>query len=249
MENKERTELQRSLLWEANDNGLNISKMYEISWLVSEMLANIKRWVKYSKRNRAFGFSGKGEHFPETVLTHLQQKFFFGAQMIAQERIHGFYPELSANAGAIFMAFSIYGYGVALHGDVAMMDRKQKDLDEEAADFERILKLSPKNTRDYIRRAYLISRERDEAWLSGKKFSGISTTGRFLWAVVVATFVGKSLCEIERGNFAFVNTFHNLKDDIELLCRTFYSFNELVGPRLPQIQELMQKYPRWEEKE
>lgn len=240
--------LDRLLDAKKDDAGLELDGMYEFSWLASDILEKIIRWHKYAQRNRDLGFSKWGEYFPETVQKHLHHKFFFGAQMMAEEKLRGAFPELSANADAIFLAFAIYGYGVALRGDIPMMDRTSEDLEKEKADFEKILKLNPANTRHYIRRAYDISKERDEAAQRGAPLSDISRTGQFLWAVVVATFLGKGLCEAGHGNFAFVQIFHNLAEDADFLCRIFCSFERLVKPKLGLIRKLMQEHPRWEEK-
>ncbi len=237
MGNEARVELARFLIGRGE---LDLAEKYEFLRLLTATLANERCWVKYAKTG--------GEYAPETVLDHLLHKFLIGAEMVALEKQYGGREALALNTSMLYLAFVLYGPGVALHGDVAFADRRKEDLKREGDGFERIIALFSTGAHVYLKRAYFVSTERDYAIIFGKSLLDISVTSKFLWAVVVASFLSKSLCEVRHGNVAFVNTFHNMKDDAEILYRTFHSFRELVGPQLPEIKQLMAKYPRWEEK-
>ncbi len=220
---------------------LDLAERYEFIHLLITVLENEKRWSKYAAKG--------GERAPETVLGHLMHKFFIGAEMVALQKQYGDAEALELDTSMLYLAFVLYGPGVALHGDVAFADRTAAHLKRELVEFEIMVLTFPSGARNLLRRAYSISMERDIAVLSGKKLSEISTTGKFLWAVVVASFLSKSLFEARRGNTAFVNTFHNMKDDVEHLCRAFYSFRQMIQPQTDEIGRLMAEYPCWEEKE
>lgn len=238
MGNEARIKLARFLLQRGE---LDLAERYEFLSLLVATLEEERRWTKYAKK-------AGGERAPETVLGHLVHKFFIGAEMIALEKQYGGAEAVALNTSKLYLAFVLYGPGVALHGDVAFADRTMGDLNRERVEFEKMIAIFPAGAHNYLKQAFDISVERDSVILSGKTLGDVSINGRFLWAVVVLSFLSKSLFEVRHGNVAFANTFHNMRDDVEQLERTFYSFRQLIRPQMDEIKRLMEKYPRWEEK-
>jgi len=249
MGNEARINLARFMLGRSE---LRLDEMYEFLRLLTTALASEKRWAKYAARSRQTNPSAKGERLSENMLEHLMDKMIIGAEMIAVEKSllghDGGHVALELDPGRLYLAFALYGFGIALRGDVALLDKRIEDLERETVAFEEMLPLFSGYALMYFRSAHDLSTERDRAMLSGKPLSGITTGGQFLWAVVMVSFLGKSLYEAKRGNFAFVNTFHNMKEDIDYLCRIFTSFRRKVEPHLAEIKKMMEEYPRWEER-
>lgn len=250
MENEARKEL-ADFLSEHELSSLRLGEMYKFLRLLTATLAQEKRWVKYAAKGETADGSSRGENLPETVSEHLLDKIFIGAEMIAMEKARighdGGHVGLDIRTDRFLLASVFYGLGIALHGDVAFTERCADDLEKERANFERILSLFSGYTLMNFRSAYDLATERDRAFFSGKPLSEISIDGQFLWAVVVVSFLQKSLYEAGQRKFAFVNTFHNMKSDIEYLSRVFISFRMKVQPELEAIEKMMQEHPRWEE--
>lgn len=224
-------------------NPLRLNEMYILLRLVTRVLHE-PRWVKYAKKS--------GEFFTETTLEHLFDKIVIGAEMIAIEKAHGGPTALALNTSKIYLAFALHGLGVALHGDVALMDRTPEDIKKEDDSFERLLARLPDPvyrglTHTYLRDAYSISKEREKAFIENRDLSSLSVNGRFLWSVVIVTFFAKALCESRFGNVAFVNTIHNMWNDMEHMMKEFISFRTLMEPILDEAKLFKRENPYWEE--
>ncbi len=238
MENKARKEL--AVFLEERDSRLPLSldELFRFLRLWTKVLSAEKRWKKYAKRDTR-------EDMPETVLEHIVDCVFIGAQLIAAEKHYGSHVSLELRPNELYLAFIVYGLRVALRGDIALMDMTEEDLRREKEDFQKML--FPADAHNDFVRAYNISKEREEAAAQGRPLQSVSANGQFLWAVVVSTFLGKSLLEVKRGNWAWANTFHNMQEDVEYLCRKFHSFDEKVKPQLAAIKGWMKAIPRWKE--
>lgn len=230
-----------------DESGLELGLNYAFFQRLASVLRAEYRWQKYAMKNRSVQGGGEGQEFPENLMDHMLHKFMITSEMVALEMGYGGHKSLEIRRRQLYLSFFMYGLGIAAHGEVSLMDKGIQDLSQEDDTFLKLLENYPREAHMPFRRAYELSQERDRAILAGNRLSDISVTGRFLWAIVVATFLDKSLYEVRCGYIGFANTFHNVWSDLELLMAEFYSFRVKVFPVLPKIKEYMRIYPRWTE--
>ncbi|PIR66253.1 MAG: hypothetical protein COU51_04830 [Parcubacteria group bacterium CG10_big_fil_rev_8_21_14_0_10_36_14] len=230
-----------------NEDGFELGLHYSFFQKLVKILKTEYRWKKYAMKNRSVQGGGEGQEMPETLLDHMLHKFMVASEMVAIEKGYGGHKSLEIRRRQLYLSFFMYSLAMAAHGEISLMDKNAYDLAQEDNTFMNFLRKYPEVAHGPFRRAYELSQERDRAILAGKNLDSISVTGRFLWAIVVATFLDKSLYEVRRGQLAFANTFHNVWEDIEPLMREFYSFRIKVSPILSEIKGYMDSYPRWAE--
>ncbi|MBU4421521.1 hypothetical protein KKB41_00975 [Patescibacteria group bacterium] len=230
-----------------DEDGFELGLHYGFFQKLANVLKAEYRWQKYAMKNRSVQGGGEGQEFSETLMDHMLHKFMIASEMVATEMGYGGHKSLEIRRRHLYLSFFMYGLGMATYGEVSLMDKDTRDLSQEDDTFLNLLKNYPEVVHGPFRRAYELSQERDRAILAGESLGSISVTGRFLWAIVVATFLDKSLYEVRHGQLAFANTFHNVWEDIQPLMREFYSFRIKVLPLLPEIMEYMERYPRWTE--
>lgn len=227
---------------------LMIDEMYVLRRMITELLWSEKRWQRYAAKSREMARGGNGEDISESVLEHIVDKFFIGAEMLSVERENNPRIALEIDTQNLYMAFFVYGLRVARSGDVPLLAMTKERLERDDRDFRDFLEFFTGEVRQPYLRAHETAMARELAMVCGQSIQSVSITGQFLWAVVLASFIGKSLHELKMGHAAYANTFYNMEGDIEHLCRLFYSFRQLVAPRHELIAQYMSQYPRWEEK-
>lgn len=226
---------------------LMIDEMYVLRRTITQLLWSEKRWQKYAEKSREMAHGGGGEDISESVLEHIVDKFFIGTEMLAVERERNPRVALEIDTQQLYLAFFVYGLRVARSGDVPLLEMTKERLERDDKDFRDFLEFFAGEVRQPYLRAHETAMEREMAMVCGRPIDSISLTGKFLWAVVLASFIGKSLYEVKANHAAFANTFHNLEEDVKHLSRIFYSFRRQVEPRRELILQFMAQYPRWEE--
>lgn len=233
----------RGFLEEHNKTGKSIEpdEMYIYFRLLTQALAEDKRWKDLARLNREKGYSASGEAISETVQDHISIDVpLLGARMLSMEKRFG---DKELDDVALIFGFGAHDIAEALTRDKSVMLKTKADDKKEDSAFNLIISHFAGEELAFFQKAYDISGERAAAIHSGLPISSISKNGRFFWAVEVIGYLTKAFFEVEMGNKAFISVFYDHLDDIILLSQEFRSFRELINPLLKKMQNLMRENP------
>jgi hypothetical protein len=209
--------------------------------LLTGALAEDKRWKLCTKMCKDRKMSETGEALPETILEHTGiDTPLLGGMMLAKEMSIG--TVLSYDILPVTFFIHDLPEGIALKGDVDYgLKGKEVDAEEDDA-FALMMSLFDDATREYFEKAYAIVDESGRAKRAGLLIGQASLDAQFFTAVEIAGYLSRALYEVKAGNIVFGNTFWGHQEHVDYFRIKFVSFEALVGPHVPFMEEFKQKY-------
>ncbi len=208
--------------------------------LLCDALAEDKRWKLCTKMCKERGMSATGEALPETILEHTGiDTPLLGGMMLGIERQAG----TILNYDILPVVFTIHDMpeGVAPKGDVDLV-LKGKDVDrEEDVAFSMMMSVFSGEAREYFEKAYAIVQESGRLKREELLIEQASLDAQFFTAVEIAGYLSRALYEVKAGNVVFGNTFWNHLELAVYFRKKFVSFEALVGPHVPFMDQFMRK--------
>lgn len=209
--------------------------------LLTGALAEDKRFKLYTRMCRERKISKTGEALPETILEHTGiDTPLLGGMMLGIELKAG----MALSYDILPVTFTIHDMpeGVAPAGDVDFT-LKGKEVDGEEDDaFGLMMSVFSPEARDYFERSYAIVQESGEVKRAGLPIAEASLDAQFFTAVEIAGYLSRGLYEVKAGNIVFGNTFWNHRKFWDYFRAQFVSFEALIGPQVPFMEEFIIKY-------
>lgn len=219
--------------------GLNEWEMFQNA--EREALSETKRYKKYTRLSGAAAYT-------ESVLDHTVNTVFLCDVMLGMEEDAGDCRRF-LDSELLRLAARIHDLPEGLTDDVDAMDKKRADEKIEDSAFELIIACLPEGTQAEYRRAYAISQEWHDAGAkrNPEALRRISKNGRFFAALEILGYLSRGFLELEAGNKAFANIFHNWAGHLVILRREFASVRELLDPLEEKIKKYKEENPYFEE--
>lgn len=209
--------------------------------LITHALAEDKRWKQYTLMCKERGFSKTGQALPENILEHTGiDTPLLGGMMLAREMQAA--TPLSYCLLPVAFALHDMPEGVALQGDVDYGRKTSNDDKEEDSAFALLMSVFPPQAAEYFSGAYSIVQEAGTAKRAGVPMGSISLDAQFFIAVEVVGYLSRAIYEVKVGNIVFANTFWGHLTAVRYSRKIFVSFEELVGPHIPFMEECTEKY-------